>query len=404
MEVTSGSGIKGRFRTAEAWQDDDKSAKWFNIGNFDSKSTYHTQTVVFKLQATSSSDLRQGLATGKIVTRTGGSGSGSEGTCSYAKIIFDNPIPRWLDTSNVALVYKENLTDSSNNKYVNFQLWIKSVAAWESYIFIIENEQTGNNYSTNWTFYTKKSSAGQCQDGLPGSGSGYTQAFSIISNTNRNASGDGIYDWMGTLAQYNAQNIATTHPEWLCFITDDHTATAYSAYSKTESDSRYVKTSDIDNKWKTLLNTLYPKGSVYIGTQSSCPLATLISGSTWVLVSKGCSLWGGNGTMYDNATPGTTTNANYANAQANTTIAAGLPNITGSIGYLTSNTTADIREESKNYGAFRWEGYGTTNGGTATQNRTFDVSFNASRSNSIYSKSTTVQPPAYVVNVWRRTA
>ena len=30
--------------------------------------------------------------------------------------------------------------------------------------------------------------------------------------------------------------------------------------------------------------------------------------------------------------------------------------------------------------------------------------FDASRSSSIYGKSSTVQPPAYIVNVWRRTA
>ena len=30
-----------------------------------------------------------------------------------------------------------------------------------------------------------------------------------------------------------------------------------------------------------LLSTLYPVGSIYIGTQNSCPLATLITGSQW---------------------------------------------------------------------------------------------------------------------------
>ena len=30
-----------------------------------------------------------------------------------------------------------------------------------------------------------------------------------------------------------------------------------------------------------LLSTLYPVGSIYIGTQNSCPLATLIAGSQW---------------------------------------------------------------------------------------------------------------------------
>ena len=30
-----------------------------------------------------------------------------------------------------------------------------------------------------------------------------------------------------------------------------------------------------------LLSTLYPVGSIYIGTQNSCPLTSLIAGSQW---------------------------------------------------------------------------------------------------------------------------
>ena len=32
---------------------------------------------------------------------------------------------------------------------------------------------------------------------------------------------DITYDWVGTLAEYNEQNVAANHPDWLCFITDD---------------------------------------------------------------------------------------------------------------------------------------------------------------------------------------
>lgn len=31
-----------------------------------------------------------------------------------------------------------------------------------------------------------------------------------------------LFDWCGTLAEYNSQAIATTHPEWICYITDDN--------------------------------------------------------------------------------------------------------------------------------------------------------------------------------------
>ena len=39
-----------------------------------------------------------------------------------------------------------------------------------------------------------------------------------------------------------------------------------------------------------LLSTLYPVGSIYIGTQNNCPLATLIAGSQWEIVSNGRAL------------------------------------------------------------------------------------------------------------------
>ena len=141
----------------------------------------------------------------------------------------------------------------------------------------------------------------------------------------------------------------------------------------------YVKTSDI----RTMLATLYPVGSIYIGTQSTCPLATLISGSTWELVGQNRALWGGNGT------------------NANSTIAAGLPNITGSFN----------RQCFVNYGGGTDSGALYTGSGNSPQTAggtdggcPYTVSIDASRSNSIYGASNTVQPPAYRVNIWRRTA
>lgn len=42
----------------------------------------------------------------------------------------------------------------------------------------------------------------------------------------------------------------------------------------------------ITSSISTTLATLYPIGSVYIGTQTACPLTSLISGSKWELVSS----------------------------------------------------------------------------------------------------------------------
>ena len=138
----------------------------------------------------------------------------------------------------------------------------------------------------------------------------------------------------------------------------------------------------------SLLSALYPVGSVYISTANTNPMATLIPGSSWSLVSSGRALWTGNG------------------SNGNTTIAAGLPNITGSFGTpVNENGFTTWRPTS---GAFT--GTETASSIDVGSYDTYahvssrPVNFSAQNSNSIYGNSTTVQPPAYVVNVWRRTA
>lgn len=143
---------------------------------------------------------------------------------------------------------------------------------------------------------------------------------------------------------------------------------------------------DLETYVNTILTSIYPVGSIYIGTQSTCPLATLISGSTWELVSKGRALWGGDG------------------QNANTTIKAGLPNITGTLTpriYGNNNIGLDVT------GCFSGSDQGNYSnpdgGGDRGGYRYRTANFDASGSNAIYGNSNTVQPPAYVVNIWRRT-
>lgn len=133
-----------------------------------------------------------------------------------------------------------------------------------------------------------------------------------------------------------------------------------------------------------LLEAIYPVGSVYIGTQATCPMSTVMSGTTWTLVSSGKALWTGTG------------------SNGNTTIAAGLPNITGQ---------AETAPGGENYacsGALKSNAIlnraNTYSRGERYTGTLYGVEINAARSSSIYGNSTTVQPPAYVVNVWRRTA
>ena len=141
----------------------------------------------------------------------------------------------------------------------------------------------------------------------------------------------------------------------------------------------------LDAGGASILEALYPVGSVYITTANTCPLSTLISGSTWELVSSGRVLQG--------------TDSGHS---AGTTIEAGLPNITGTVQNIRTSFVGEHTDLGT--GAIRLTSTaknGPTNG-TATQNDNLII--DASLSSSIYGNSSTVQPPAYVVNIWQRTA
>lgn len=124
------------------------------------------------------------------------------------------------------------------------------------------------------------------------------------------------------------------------------------------------------------IQALYPVGSMYIGTTTDCPLASLFG--TWEKVAEGLCLQGATSSQV----PGET-------------VEAGLPNIAGNFGC--DDNSLDPQ------GCFYHTTGSSTNvaGGGSSRNK---VAFEASRSNSIFGKSTTVQPPAYLVNIWRRTA
>lgn len=136
----------------------------------------------------------------------------------------------------------------------------------------------------------------------------------------------------------------------------------------------------------TLLGLLYPIGSIYltIDTSSTCPIQTQLGG-TWELVST------------DRVLQGASTVAG-----AGGTKAAGLPNITGNFGGSQWHVTYSLYAN----GALATGGVRGCNcfRGDEWKSDICDVSFDASRSSSIYGNSSTVQPPAYLVNVWKRTA
>lgn len=134
--------------------------------------------------------------------------------------------------------------------------------------------------------------------------------------------------------------------------------------------------------------TAYPVGSIYQSTSYTSPAA--LFGGTWQEIAQNRVLMG----------------ASYAHA-AGSTVEAGLPNITGSL-IETAADSSPFRGSKAGLsksGALRftevntsWGGYGGNNGST------YNIEFNASLSNPIYGASSTVQPAAYYVHIWRRVA
>ena len=87
---------------------------------------------------------------------------------------------------------------------------------------------------------------------------------------------------------------------------------------------------------------------------------------------------------------------------AGTTVEAGLPNLKGSFSGVASTAYPNV----SNSGALS---ISTNNGGLAgyeggSYGSNCTVSFDASKSNAIYGRSTTVQPAAYYVHIWHRVA
>lgn len=98
--------------------------------------------------------------------------------------------------------------------------------------------------------------------------------------------------------------------------------------------------------------------------------------------------------------------ASYAHA-AGTTVEAGLPNITGQIGDGKTQYSG-VQCGGLNHGANITGAYRGTYLGEASWQGAGDgiysIKFDASRSNAIYGRSSTVQPAAYYVHIWHRVA
>lgn len=264
------------------------------------------------------------------------------------------------------------------------------------------------------------------------------------------------YDWIGTLAEYEAQQVATNHPDWLCFITDDVTISNENVYenvyTKAETNELFMAKNDLiayqpnllDFKWADhLLNDIqwlradtfsWQDGSVYeavynhlytefmtaITAQGNVPYTETIGGITisYYLAEDGhkicpaseesdlSSLFETVGVAWyyllDTANqrfklPRTKfgfQGRHTTQTAVGSYIAPGLPNVTGTATFINSD---DIDQSTyPDVGALFFSNYSsnTITSKTSGGPAKRDLRFDASRSNNIYGASSTVQAPA----------
>lgn len=140
-----------------------------------------------------------------------------------------------------------------------------------------------------------------------------------------------------------------------------------------------------------LLDKTYPVGAIYISVVNTSPAS--LFGGTWAKFAEGYTLW-------------------TASSGAGEKISAGLPNIVGTIENRQYGATDGSGALFLPTGAISYD----PNGGTQTYTTTYDyqsknrktslMTFDASQNGTdpIYGKSTTVQPPAIKVYMWKRVA
>ena len=124
----------------------------------------------------------------------------------------------------------------------------------------------------------------------------------------------------------------------------------------------------------------FPVGSIYQSTDPTSPAA--LFGGSWEEIASERVLMGASSTH-----------------AAGTTVEAGLPNITGTL----SEIMGSVWASPSGSGAFsgKYIGRSLENGNSGNYSNIF---FDASKSNAIYGRSSTVQPAAYYVHIWHRVA
>ena len=171
--------------------------------------------------------------------------------------------------------------------------------------------------------------------------------------------------------------VGTTDTIWTW---DSDTSAWKDSIQKTDLSDYYTR-EQVNRLFEAQKLADHPVGSIYQSTDATSPAA--LFGGTWEQIASERVLMGASSTH-----------------AAGTTAKAGLPNITGKV----PTTTCGSRYNETS-GAFSLSSRITSNGDNSGDSfNSYYAFFDASSSNAIYGRSSTVQPAAYYVHIWRRTA
>mgnify|MGYP002769209491 CR=1 FL=1 len=257
---------------------------------------------------------------------------------------------------------------------------------------------TDSKSSKTWAEAAKVSagnaatSASASQSSASASSASATQSANSASASKSSANASAS---SASAASSSASNAATSASNAKTSETKAASSAAAAAQSeensKTWDPTSYYSKSEIP---VVMLNLFYPVGTVYISADKSKTKADLpfMAYGIWEELPANLCL------------------QTCIASEAGTQRSAGLPNIKGTANIRSGvNIDNNILASNKNGAitctiqdsSFTWYSHIVTSGG---QNKLDTLSFNASDSNPIYGKSSTVQPPAYMVRAWVRTA
>lgn len=298
-----------------------------------------------------------------------------------------------LNVDSALIKFDKNYTPESANKYYAFYkgegsiIWAEDVTAIRTVLTNIDTNtvykdgatMTGpinmqnNSIVTTGTvdglLLSNHSHTGGSYDAPQITSSGIAPSAIQTANISDSAiTTDKIQDYNVTAVKLNSNSVTT-----------DKIVNLNVTNAKLAGSITYDKF-DANNILSNIFDKLYPVGAIYITSAdvNICPIQQYVG--SWSKIDSGRVLQ--------------SVDSSHA---AGTTIDAGLPNITGSLteNYVTDNSNAS--------GAFsRTTLTSKMKDGNDYNFYTTTLSIDASHSSSIYGASTTVQPPAYVVNIFRR--